>query len=148
MSETELFNSLKSDALLTKAYSKLNESAQERIENIRKQSQSLPSVLDANTLSKLRSGDYGITLREYTNLSTYNNLMNVAYGNNSASPFQQYLNNFLESDDDKLANAKSFIEKLRENGMSNSTALKLYSAMQSYSLVSSFKNYNFVNAKV
>ena len=148
MSEAEKLNLLTSDALVTKAYSKLNESAKDRIEEIRKQTQTLPSVLDAETLSKLRSGDYGITLREYTNLSTYNNLMTVAYGNNSASPFQQYLNNFLESDDDKLANAKSFIDKAKESGISNSKALKLYSALQSYSMLTSFKNYNFVNAKV
>lgn len=148
MSEAEKLNLLASDALVTKAYSKLNESAKDRIEEIRKQTQTLPSVLDAETLSKLRSGDYGITLREYTNLSTYNNLMTVAYGNNSASPFQQYLNNFLESDDDKLANAKSFIDKAKESGISNSKALKLYSALQSYSMLTSFKNYNFVNAKV
>ena len=74
--------------------------------------------------------------------------MTIAYGNNSADPFQQYLNSFLESDEDKLANAKSFINKVTESGVSNSTARKLYSAMQSYSLISSFKNYNFVNAKV
>ena len=144
----ETLDLLTSDALLTKAYSKLNASAKERIEEIRKQTQSLPSVLDTNTLSKLRSGDYGITLREYTNLNTYNNLMSIAYGNNSADPFQKYLNSFLESDEDKLANAKRFIDKVRESGVSNSTAQKLYSAMQSYSLLSSFNNYNFVNAKV
>ena len=146
MSET--LSLLTPDALVAKAYTKLNESAKERIDELRKQTQSLPSVLDAKTLSKLRSGDYGITLREYTNLNTYNNLMTIAYGNNSADPFQQYLNSFLESDEDKLANAKSFINKVKESGVSNSTARKLYSAMQSYSLISSFKNYNFVNAKV
>ena len=148
MSETQTLNFLSSDALLANAYAKLNTSAEDRISELRKQMENIPSVLDTDTLSKLRSGDYGITLREYTTLNTYNNLMAVTYGNNSASPFQSLLNNYLETDDDKLANAKSFIDKLRDSGVSNSSARKLYSALQSYSLVSSFKNYNFVNAKV
>ncbi|MBR6126256.1 hypothetical protein IKQ21_01075 [bacterium] len=148
MSDTETLNLLSSDALLTKAYAKLNTSAEGRITELRKKMEVLPSVLDTDTLSKLRNGDYGISLREYTNLNTYNNLMTVKYGDKSANSFQSLLNNYLQTDDDKLANAKSFIDKMRENGVSNSSALKLYSALQSYSLVSSFKNYNFVNAKV
>ena len=148
MSETELLNNTRSDLLLSNAYSKLNESANDRIERLRKQAQNIPSVLDQDTLTKLRNGEYEISLKEYTNMNTYNNLMTVAYGNNSANPFQQYLNNYMNTDEDKLANAKSFIEKMKENGLSNNSALKLYSALQSYSLISSFKNYNFVNAKV
>ena len=108
---------------------------------------SMPSVLDKNTLTKLRNGEYEITLKEYTDMSTYNATMTALYGNNSANTFQNTLNILTNSPENELANAKSFVKKMTDNGMSKQTAVKTYSALKKYSLMSSFKNYNFVKTK-
>lgn len=148
MSNIETANSALADSMIVSISSKIRESNNENLERLKKQMQSMPSVLSYDTLSKLKDGEYNISLKEYTTMSTYNTMMNSMYGNNSASPFQKYLNTFLKSDEDRLADAKAFVDKMRENGLSNSSATKMYSALKTYSLVSSFKNYNFVNANV
>ena len=116
--------------------------------DIQDQLAKLPSVLDKETLTNLKDGKYDISLKEYTSLNTYNTMMEALYGNKSANSFQNTLNLLTNSSEQNLANAKSFIEKMRENGMSNKSAVRTYAALQKYSLMSSaFTNYSFVNAK-
>ena len=117
-------------------------------ENIESQIANLPSVLDEQTITGLVNGAYEISLKEYTNLSTYTTMMEALYGNNSANSLINKFNMLTNSAETNLSNAKSFIDKMKENGMSNKTALTTYSALQKYSFMSStFNNYNFVNAK-
>ena len=103
-------------------------------------------TINEEALSRLAEGDYDISIKEYTNLSTYLSKMTAMYGNNSASSFQQSINRILNSGETSVSGAKSFIEKMKKNGISNTSAMKLYAALQSYSIVSNMGNYNFVNA--
>ncbi len=85
-------------------------------------------------------------------MSTYNTMMNALYGESSADPFQNILKinsgvSEKNSAQNSLVNAKTFVDKMKENGMSNKDALKMYSALQKYSLMTSFRNYNFVSAR-
>ena len=125
-----------------------SETASQRFERIQKQMDKLPSVLDNDTLTKLKNGDYEISLKEYSDFNSYRSNMNALYGNGSANNFENYLNKTISQSADFVANAKDFIEKMQDNGMSNKQALKLYSALKSYSMISSFKNYNFISAKI
>jgi len=110
---------------------------------------SMPSVLDEDSLTKLRNGEYELSLKEYTDMTTYNTMMSALYGNHSANPFQNTLNILTGSAEDRLANAKSFIDKMKKNGMSNQSAVRTYSALQKYSLMSSLgNNYNYVNTNI
>ena len=121
----------------------------DNLQDIQKQLSNLPSVLDKQTITGLVNGEYDISLKEYTSLNTYTTMMEALYGNSSANKFQNTLNLLTNSSETNLANAKSFIEKMKENGMSNKAALTTYTALQKYSLMSStFGNYNFVNASV
>lgn len=149
MSEIGTLSSNLSETIKERLYSSSTENnLTDRLERIKEKMQNLPSVLDSSTLQKLRDGEYEISLKEYSNMNTYRTMMDSLYGDKSADAFQNYLDKIFEEEADKVANAKSFVEKMRENGMSNSTALKLYSAIKTYSLVSSFKNYNFIKAKI
>ena len=120
----------------------------DKLNEIQTRLNNMPSVLDKNTLTDLVDGKYDISLKEYTSLNTYNTMMEALYGNNSANLFQQKLGLYSQSMETTLANAKSFIDKMKDNGMSNQAAVRTYAALQKYSLMSSaFDNYNFVNAK-
>ena len=119
-----------------------------QLQKVQQQLKDIPSVLDSDTITKLRNGEYEISLKEYTNMNTYNTMMTALYGNNSANKFQNTLNILTNSAEDQLATAKSFVEQMKENGMSNETAIKTYSALQKYSLLSSFGNYNFIKTSV
>ncbi len=124
-----------------------NDTKQNHLKTVQAELDNLPSVLDEQTLTKLKNGEYEISLKEYTNMSTYNTMMTALYGNKSANAFQDTLGIITKTPDDELATAKSFVNKMKESGMSNKTAIKTYSALKKYSLMSSFGNYNFVNAK-
>ncbi len=147
MSEISDISSILQNNLLL---SKVGFSSQaDKVQAIKQQLNSLPSILDESTLTRLKNGEYEITLREYTNMNTYNTMMTSLFGNNSASNFQNTLNILTNSPEGELANAKSFVDKMTANGMSKSTAVRTYSALQKYSLMSSsFGNYSFVNSKV
>jgi uncharacterized membrane-anchored protein YjiN (DUF445 family) len=119
----------------------------EKLQAIKDSLQNLPSVLDKDTLQNVINGDYNLTLKQYSDMNTYNTMMNSLYGNKSANKFQNVLNILTDSSEDKLATAKDFIDKMKEKGMSNSTAVKTYSAIQKYSLLTNVGNFNFVNAK-
>ena len=103
-------------------------------------------TLNEEALSRLANGDYDISIKDYTNLSTYLSKMSALYGDSSASSFQQTINRVLNNGERSASGAKSFIDKMKKNGISNSSAMKLYAALQSYSIVSNMGNYNFVNA--
>ena len=121
----------------------------DKMQAFQQQLNNMPSVLDEDTLTKLRSGAYEITLKEYTDMNTYNTKMTALYGNNSANDFQNTLNIITQPANGELANAKSFVDKMTAEGMSKSVAVRTYSALQKYSLMSSsFRKYNFVNSKV
>ena len=127
----------------------VNTKQTDNLKNIQNQLSDLPSVLDKQTITGLINGEYDISLKEYTSLNTYNTMMEALYGNNSANKFQNTLNFLTNSSETNLANAKSFIEKMKENGMSNKAALTTYTALQKYSLMSStFGNNNFVSASI
>ena len=119
------------------------------LEAVQNRLSSLPSVLDENSLTSLRNGEYDISLQEYTTMSTYNTMMSALYGNKSANPFQNTLNLLTGSAEDSLANAKSFLDKMKSNGMSNKTAVRTYAALQKYSLMSNLgNNYSYVKTSV
>ena len=71
-------------------------------------------------------------------------MMTSLYGDKSASTFQNTLNILSKTPENELATAKSFVDKMREYGMSNKTAVKTFSALQKYSMMSSLGNYNFI----
>ena len=106
---------------------------------INRQMNRLPEVLDFSTLQDLIDGEYdNVTLKEYTNLNNYRAAMNVLYGNNDANPFNSVINTLLGRNNSRNAiSAKDFIKNLRDRGVSDSDAFKLYSAMRSYSVYSS-----------
>ncbi len=121
----------------------------ERMARLARQNANLPAVADENTLYDLVSGKYNISLAEYTDLSSYNTVMSNLFGDSSANNFQNTLSGILGYDlDNGYSSAKNFLDAMRENGMSNQDALKMYTALQKYSLMSNLNNYNFVNAKI
>ncbi len=126
-----------------------NESFADKLAKLSNRSLSeLPSIVDINTLKDLKEGKFDISLRQYTNLHTYNLMMSNLYDNTSANVFQKSLNNLLGTEENDIATAKTFVDTMRERGLSNQSAITLYSALKSYSLTSSIGNYNFVDAKI
>ena len=121
-----------------------NDKNQAKLKAFQEQLNNLPTVLDKDTLTKLKNGEFEISLKEYTNISTYNTMMTSLYGDKSASTFQNTLNILSKTPENELATAKSFVDKMREYGMSNKPAVKTFSALQKYSMMSSLGNYNFI----
>ena len=147
MSEiSDISSILQNSLLLTTLNSSDNDN--NKLQTVQEQLKNIASVLDKDTLTKLKNGDFEVSLKDYTNMSTYSTMMNALYGNNSANKFQNTLNLLTNSAEDNLATAKTFVENMKANGMSNQTAVRTYAALQKYSLVSSFNNYNYVTAKV
>ena len=147
MSEISDISSLLQNSLQLTGVNVSNNSA-DKLQAIQAQLKNMPSVLDEDTLTKLKNGEFEITLKEYTDMNTYNTMMTALYGNKSANVFQNMLSIMTNSEDEELANAKAFVNSMTENGVSSKTAVRTYAALQKYSLMSSFGNYNFVNAKV
>ena len=147
MSEiSDISSILQNSLLLTTLNSSDNDN--NKLQTVQEQLKNIAPVLDKDTLTKLKNGDFEVSLKDYTNMSTYSTMMNALYGNNSANKFQNTLNLLTNSAEDNLATAKTFVENMKANGMSNQTAVRNYAAIQKYSLVSSFNNYNYVTAKV
>ena len=146
MSEVSDISSIIQESLLLGSVSKNGQS--DKLQKVQDQIKNLPSVLDKDTLTKLKNGDYEVSLKEYTNMNTYNTMMSALYGNRSANTFQNTLNLITKSPEDELATAKTFVQTMKDNGMSTKTAVKTFAALRKYSLMSSFGNYNFVKAKV
>lgn len=148
MLETQASNvgAVLSESLLLSNYKQTDFS--DKLQKIKTQLNELPTVLDKDTLTKLKNGGYDISLKEYTNMSSYNTVMGTLYGNSSANKFQNLLNTITNASENSLATAKSFVEKMRENGMSNKAALRTYSALQKYTAFSTLNNYNYVSAKI
>lgn len=124
-----------------------------RLQNARTQSDNSTTELVRSLLSSEddEEFDYGISLKSFKNLNSYITVMNSIYGNTSQSKFKTALNNVLNAgQNSQITNAKTFIEKMRENGLTNSGATKVLKAVNSYSLVSTMQNNNinsFVSAK-
>ena len=108
----------------------------------------LSSIVDKDTLQGLIDGEYNISLEGYTDMHTYNLMMSNLYGNNSLSIFQSSINNLLGNNDNTIASAKTFVDTMRERGLSNASALKLYTAIKSYSAMSGLSNFSYVDAKI
>lgn len=128
-----------------------NSTVSNRLDKINQQLKDLPAVLDKETLNKLRNGEYEISLKEYTDMNTYRTTMQALYGNSSANKFPSILNKFVGNQEDKVVSAKNFIERMEEKGVSKGSAIKLYTALKTYSATSSLLsgiNYNFVSAKI
>jgi ABC-type metal ion transport system substrate-binding protein len=146
MSEITDISSILQNSLLLTGFSQNDQ--ENKLQTVQNRLDSMSTILDKDTLTKLKNGEYEISLKEYTDMNTYNTMMASLYGNNSANKFQNSVNLLTNSAEENLNSAKSFITSLRESGMSNQTAVKTYFALQKYSLMSSFGNYNYVNAKV
>ena len=146
MSDLSDISSIIQNSLLLTSYGVNSDS--NKLQTIQEQLKGISSILDKDTLTKLKNGEYEVSLKEYTNMNTYNTMMTALYGNNSANSFQNTLGLLTNSAEDNLATAKAFVENMKANGMSNQAAVKTYAALQKYSLMSSFGNYNYVSAKV
>ena len=116
----------------------------EKLDNINKQLNDFPKVLDKKTLENFKNGEYDISLKEYTDMNTYRTTMTALYGNSSANKFNSSINNYLGIESNKTTTAKEFIEKLEDKGVAKETALKLYTSM---SLMLG-KTSSFVSAKI
>ena len=145
MADLSDISSIIQNSLLLTSYGINNDN--NKLQTIQEQLKGITSVLDKDTLTKLTNGEYEVSLKEYTNMNTYNTMMSALYGNSSANTFQNTLNTLTNSAEDNLATAKAFVASMKANGMTNQAAVKTYAALQKYSLMSSFGNYNFVNAK-
>lgn len=124
-------------------------SISDRLDKINEELKELPSVLDSSTLQKLKDGEYEITLEEYNSMSSYRTTMSALYGNSSASKFPSMLNNLFNSTTN-INSAKDFLDRMEENGIEKKTALKLYNAMKSYSVMNTylgFKN-SYISANI
>ena len=126
------------------------ESVYETLGNINQQIGNMPAILDRTTLDALVNGEYDISLREYTDMNTYRTTMSVLYGNNSSSPLNSSLNTLLgNNNQNRTISVKDFIDRLGERGVSESDALRLYTAARAYSLTSVLNlNNSFVSARV
>ena len=120
----------------------------EKVKDIKEMMRNLPSALNEKMQAETQDSTYSITLKQFTDLTSYNNTMSSLYGNNSSDKFQNLLNKTLDTYEDHLATAKSFIDKLKSEGMTNKEAVNTYNALQQYSLITSSNNYNFVNTQV
>jgi hypothetical protein len=144
MSEISDLSSILQNSLLL--YSTNNNNKENQLQKIQEKLDNIPTTLDKNTLTRLNNGEFGISLKEYTQINTYNTMMTALYGNNSANKFQNTLNILTNSAENELANAKTFVETMQERGMSPKAAVNTLIALQKYSLMSSYGNYNYINA--
>ena len=133
-------------------YRTMQNGATERFTNLNSQLQ-LPSVLDETTLNKVVDGEYGITLEDYTDLNTYNSNMRLIYANNSGNPLYSNLNTVMRNgtNNNSSVSARDFIDNMRDQGLSDVSAFRLYTALKTYSvnniLLGSGSN-SFISARI
>lgn len=123
----------------------------DKLQEINNQLKDLPSVLTPENIEKFQNGEYDITLEEYTDMNTYRTTMSALYGSSSANGFNSTIGKFLGLSDGHKISAKEFMENLEEKGVSKNTALKLYSALKTYSSMAyliSGQRSGFVSAKI
>lgn len=127
-----------------------SDSIQDKLDRVNGELKDLPSVLDPETIKNLKDGEYEITLEEYNDLSSYRTMMGVLYGSKSASKFPSMLNTLIMKDENSVLSAKDFIKEMEEKGINKDSALKLYTAVKSYSTMNSYLNFrnSYVSAKV
>ena len=127
----------------------LKAGAGNKLEEVNRQLESLPQVLDKNTLQSLKDGEYDITLQEYTDLNTYRTNMGILYGNFSNNRFHSVLNTLLGNRENETVNARNFMSAMQDRGLTEKTAFQLYTAMKTYSITSTLIGGNsFVSARV
>lgn len=121
----------------------------EKFDEINSKLKDFPAVLDKETLEKFQNGEYEITLEEYTDMNTYRTTMKALYGDSSSNNFNLALGGYLGMSGDKIS-AKDFIQGLEEKGVSKGSALKLYSALRTYTSLSTIwdKKNSFISAKI
>ena len=124
-------------------------SVADRLDAINNRLDNIPKILDVETLDKLKNGEYEVSLREYTDMNSYRAAMTVLYGNFSANRFNSVLKNLFGYNDDFTFSAKNFLDRMEEKGISNGNALKMYTALKTYSVNSSLFDKNcFISAKI
>lgn len=91
-----------------------------------------------------------VKVEEYEDINVYKNALEALYGNKSANPLFPKLNSLMGKKENDVVSAKNFLENMQERGLSRKSALTLYSAMKSYSILNSFqqKNNSFISAKI
>ena len=127
-----------------------SDSIEQKLDRINGELKDLPSVLEPSILQKLKDGEFEVTLKEYNDLNSYRTTMSALYGNSSASKLPTMLNNLLIDKEEHISSAKDFIEKMQERGLAKGSAIKLYTAMKSYSIMNTYLNFNnsYVNAVI
>ena len=144
--------SMSSSLTLNNVFLVAQNSFSEKMVNLDSQMRSLPSVLDKETLNDLVEGEYDITLQQYTDMNSYRNSMQLIHGNNSANPVYSGLNRLMGngSSNNTTVSASNFIERMKDRGLSETSAFSLYTAVRTYSINNSLlsANNSFVNAKI
>ena len=127
-----------------------NDKISDELKKIETTLKDLHTVLDIETLGKLKDGEYDITLEEYSTMNSYRVQMKALYGSNSSSKFPKMLNNYLGKNENDKISAKDFISNLKDLGVETKDAVKIYGAMKSYSVSSSLLNNknSFITAKI
>lgn len=123
----------------------------DKLQEINNQLKDLPSVLTPEYIENFQNGEYDITLEEYTDMNTYRTTMSALYGNSSANGFNSTIGKFLGLSESSKVSVKEFMENLQERGVSKNSALKLYSALKTYSSMSyliSGQRSGFISAKI
>ena len=128
-----------------------NDNISDKLNKIESALKDLPTVLDLETLGKLKDGEYDITLEQYASMNSYRVQMNALYGLKSSSKLPTMLNNYLGRKSDDDMSAKDFVSNLKKLGVDTNNAVKIYGAMKSYSITTSLiadnKN-SFITAKI
>ncbi len=150
LSTTNVSSEFLRDTILDRLSLNNDETSIERLRRlVNRSDEEQKTSVDNSVIKNLNDGKYEISLRQYTDLNNYNAAMISVFGNKSANNFRNYINNILnKNDEDKTFTAKDMINNLKEQGLSEKDALKLYSALHKYSLINSYKNYNFISAKI
>ena len=71
---SDISSLLQNSILLTSAN---KEGSGRKLAAVKSQLENFSSALDKDTLTKLKNGEYEITLKEYTNMNTYNTMMSA-----------------------------------------------------------------------
>ncbi len=116
----------------------------EKLEAVNKKLEDLPAVLDKETLQDILNGEYDITLEEYTDMNSYRFAMDRLYGNYSSDRFPVMLNSLLGNgaNNKKAVTAAEFLDSMQKRGLDNGSALKMYTALKTYSITSTLINGN------
>ena len=124
-----------------------------KLESFSNKLDTIPSVLDKETLNKFIDGEYEISLENYTNLNSYKTSMQSFLGDSTNSSLSVNINKLLGktkgSNNANLTSIKDFLREMQNRGLSEKSAFKLYSTIKTYSATNSILEKNsFVSAKI